>query len=424
MKQCENHVKRFFCAAVLCVLCLCYMTLPVGAAGKQIVIKATEALGADTLALNVELPDSAQGDYEVYRAVAGGALQLIDTIPYNGNGWTSQNGGAWYSYGNRRQIVCFSEAAEMAGEVVFCDTGLQLGQTYSYRIVLKDDWTEETIYSNTVSGSTKLDAPEILKGYASSNTTVKIAWTKVNKAQGYVVYRQSGNTWKAVKTIKKASTVKYTNKKLKSGKTYKYRVRAYVTVNGRKIYGDYSQIYKVKLKKPTVKGSYKRGSVYGPSLNTKKLADVRRVVQSFKDNYIKAGMSNYEKAWIAFCYIRANCDYAWRGWQYNGANTAWGALVYGEAQCSGYARGMKALCDAIGVPCRYVHANTKAANPSHQWNMVKIDGKWYVLDAQGGFFLVGSQTWQKLMGMYWNTKGLPTCSKTDHPKGGFVSSEI
>ena len=58
------------------------------------------------------------------------------------------------------------------------------------------------------------------------------------------------------------------------------------------------------------------------------------------------------------------------GWQYDGANTAWGALVYGEAQCSGYARGMKALCDAIGVPCYYVHANKKALNPSHQWNQV------------------------------------------------------
>ena len=51
---------------------------------------------------------------------------------------------------------------------------------------------------------------------------------------------------------------------------------------------------------------------------------VRRVVQSFKTNYIKKGMSNYEKAFIAFNYLNQNCKYATRGWQYNGANTAWG----------------------------------------------------------------------------------------------------
>ena len=90
----------------------------------------------------------------------------------------------------------------------------------------------------------------------------------------------------------------------------------------------------------SVKGAYKKGSIYGPALNNNQLMQVRRVVQSFKTNYIKKGMSNYEKAFIAFNYLNQNCKYATRGWQYNGANTAWGALVYGEAQCSGYGRGM------------------------------------------------------------------------------------
>lgn len=125
-------------------------------------------------------------------------------------------------------------------------------------------------------------------------------------------------------------------------------------------------------------------------------------------------MSDYDKVLTAFNYLRSNCRYAYRGWQYNYANTAWGALVYGEAQCSGYARGMKALCDAIGVDCRYVHANAKASNPSHQWNQVKVGGKWYILDAQSNGFLLGTNTWIKQAGMSWDTKGLPTCSKTDY----------
>ncbi|MFR9098629.1 MAG: hypothetical protein ACLVI9_01965 [Anaerostipes hadrus] len=47
--------------------------------------------------------------------------------------------------------------------------------------------------------------------------------------------------------MKGYKTVKYTNKKLKKGKTYFYKVRAYKTVE-RKVYGSYS--YKsVKVRK-------------------------------------------------------------------------------------------------------------------------------------------------------------------------------
>ena len=135
-----------------------------------------------------------------------------------------------------------------------------------------------------------------------------------------------------------------------------------------------------------------------------------------KSVHNRKGMSDYDRVLTAYNYLRSNCSYAYRGWQYNYANTAWGALVYGEAQCSGYARAMKALCDAIGVDCRYVHADSKASNPSHQWNQVRVGGKWYILDAQSGGFLLGSRTWKKKAGMSWDTKGLPTCSVTDYKK--------
>ncbi|MDL2258158.1 transglutaminase domain-containing protein [Eubacteriales bacterium OttesenSCG-928-K08] len=57
--------------------------------------------------------------------------------------------------------------------------------------------------------------------------------------------------------------------------------------------------------------------------------------------------------------------------------------MYGEAQCSGYARAMIALLDAVGIECKYVHASKKAINPSHQWVLVKYAGNWYHFDPQG-----------------------------------------
>ena len=56
------------------------------------------------------------------------------------------------------------------------------------------------------------------------------------------VYRSAkkAGSYKAVKTIKKASTVSYSNKKLKKKKAYYFKVRAYKMKNGKRIYSSYS----------------------------------------------------------------------------------------------------------------------------------------------------------------------------------------
>lgn len=63
-----------------------------------------------------------------------------------------------------------------------------------------------------------------------TNTTngVKVQWTKLKKATGYQVYRKSGkeSKWTRIKVINKGTTLKYTDKDVKSGTTYTYTVRA------------------------------------------------------------------------------------------------------------------------------------------------------------------------------------------------------
>ena len=50
-------------------------------------------------------------------------------------------------------------------------------------------------------------------------------------------------------TIKKGKTVTYKNKKLKKGKKYYYKVRAYKTVNKKTGYGAFSATRAVKVKR-------------------------------------------------------------------------------------------------------------------------------------------------------------------------------
>ena len=94
-----------------------------------------------------------------------------------------------------------------------------------------------------------LAAPQRVKAKAGKKRAA-IRWKKVSGASGYKVYRSAkkNGKYKAVKTIKKQRTVAFTNKKLKKGKTYYYKVRAYRTVKGKKVYSPYSKAVKAKIR--------------------------------------------------------------------------------------------------------------------------------------------------------------------------------
>ena len=395
----SSILSRFLIFAIAFLIIGCFAGVsPVKADFEQkIQLNRCYANGSE---INIEsYVQGSQYDYvQIYRADGdpsqGSTFVLLDQMLISTNYWYSDSYGGkyWYTSGDNDKITCFSHSCSVDEDVV--------------------------------SATVKLSAPVVTRCHSYNNKNVKLCWSCTPKAKGYQIYKYTGKKWKRIKTINKKSTLTYTDKKVKEGKTYKYKIRSYSVVSGKKIYSSFSSVRKVSLKRLTVRGDYKANSVYGPSLNSSQLMQVRRVVQSFKTNYIRKGMSEYDKALAAFLYLRSNCSYARRGWQYNNANNAWGALVYNEAQCSGFARAMKALCDGVGVKCKYVHANSKAVNPSHQWNEIRINGKWYIVDAQSGFFLAGSNTWKNMMGMRWNTKGPPKCSASDHKKFGFYGSIV
>lgn len=79
---------------------------------------------------------------------------------------------------------------------------------------------------------------------------VKVSWKKVSGASGYVVqrYNSSKKKYETVKTITKGSTVSYTDGSRNCNTTYKYRVRAYKSYYGTKVYGSYSSAVSGKTK--------------------------------------------------------------------------------------------------------------------------------------------------------------------------------
>ncbi len=101
----------------------------------------------------------------------------------------------------------------------------------------------------TNNSAKKLKKPKISKLKKKKNT-VSIYWDKINTAKGYEISYSTSKKFKknSTKTIKvKRNKKNATIKKLKKGKKYYIRIRAYKTLNGKKIYSSYSKVKSVKL---------------------------------------------------------------------------------------------------------------------------------------------------------------------------------
>ena len=83
-----------------------------------------------------------------------------------------------------------------------------------------------------------------------STTSITVKWSKTTGASGYEVYKYNKNKWVKVKTT---TGTYYKVSKLKAGTTYKFRVRAYKIVSGKKYYGSYSSSVKLTTKTSTPK---------------------------------------------------------------------------------------------------------------------------------------------------------------------------
>lgn len=77
---------------------------------------------------------------------------------------------------------------------------------------------------------------------------ILVTWKKGINAKGYQVQYATNKKFKSKKS-KLVTKTKVTLKKLKRKKTYYIRVRAYKVVNGKKVYGKWSSVKKIKVKK-------------------------------------------------------------------------------------------------------------------------------------------------------------------------------
>lgn len=112
-----------------------------------------------------------------------------------------------------------------------------------------------------------------------------------------------------------------------------------------------------------------------------KAKQLYKAVVDIMDSVITEEMSDFDKELALHDYLVTHCTYSENTDQPSTSDIyrAYGALVNHNAVCNGYAEALQLLFKCVGLESEFVIG--LAGGVDHAWNLVKLDGKWYHLDA-------------------------------------------
>lgn len=134
--------------------------------------------------------------------------------------------------------------------------------SYNYAYTVKSTYTSQgyDVYTCSCGDSYTTNYKAVkklgkvnLKSVSSARKrhTIKASWNKKSGANGYQIYYSRNKNFKklsAKKIVKGGKTTSYVGKNFTKGRKYYVKVRAYKNVNGRKVYGKWSNVKSVKCK--------------------------------------------------------------------------------------------------------------------------------------------------------------------------------
>ena len=275
-------------------------------------------------------------EYEMqifYEATAAPKLTAAPTVKVaNGNNnsvvvtWNAVNYATRYDIYRSDNKKKWTKVGTTTG-TTFTNGGLTYGKTYYYKVTAVNTTSSKT--SAIVSGKTIPNKVTNVRISSVGEKNIKISWDKVG-VTGYEVYMGS----KKIATITKNGTLNCNKTKLKANTVYSFKVRAYKTVSGRKVYGPFSTVVTTKTTtvKPKVTLSIKNydsmtlsvGSVSGAT---------KYIVQSSLDGKTYTLLEEFTKApTLTFINHEVGTNYYYRVTACNSYNRCTGWVVVSKKQ--------------------------------------------------------------------------------------------
>lgn len=145
------------------------------------------------------------------------------------------------------------------GEVLFMKNGMKKTAAVIMAAMLMGTWAvmpaaeDMGIFSQTaiVAEAASVGKVTGLKSKTLSNSEIQLNWSKVKGASGYTVYMRKNGKYNKLGDCKGTS---YTVKKLPNATRENFKVRAYKTVKGKKVYGEYSANWNTATNPQACKG--------------------------------------------------------------------------------------------------------------------------------------------------------------------------
>ena len=241
---------------------------------------------------------------------------------------------------------------------------------------------------------------------ATKGTKATVTWKTAAQADGYEIWFANWyqEKWGSkpvyyaenlTKTITSPRTLSYSFTLSDSNKYYAVGIRSYKTVNGRKVYGDYTYTAPAESLVARVNGSSKssKRTAY-TEINTQGSKDIKQshtlsqksiaAIEAFAKKNFTSDMSDGEKIKKTVDYIRANFKYNYGfqtyyknyvGWAY--ANNA---LVVHSGQCNDYNGAVCEMLNYLGYDARLIIGYYGRQGNQHYWTEVTLGGKVYVIE--------------------------------------------
>ncbi|MCX4319436.1 glucosaminidase domain-containing protein [Lachnospiraceae bacterium 38-14] len=232
------------------------------------------------------------------------------------------NGYEIYRSGKKEEGYILAGTVKGRENTVYTDNTIVPGRTYYYKIL-------PTVSNNGVAGKGSFSAPIKVKTVAKTEITgisslnsgsMQLVWKKVSNAEGYEIYRSTkkDSGYKKIASLRRNAD-KYTDKSVKAGKKYYYKVVTVGKLNGKKITSGYSNpvsnralsrvkissanstledAVKIKWKKVTGATKYKIYRATSSKGSYKHIATVKsngKDTQSYTDKKVTGGKNYYYK---------------------------------------------------------------------------------------------------------------------------------
>ena len=151
------------------------------------------------------------------------------------------NGAVVEMYKNGKWEVVSTKTSNTA--VSHKITGLKAGTQYKFRVraYINDEGGRiYSVYNVTLNEVTAPAAVTNFRSVISAKTAIRFNWNKNTAVDGYEIDMAVGSNWVKQATIEGGNSVAYAQTKLAPDTAYRFRIRAYKTVDGKKIYSAYT----------------------------------------------------------------------------------------------------------------------------------------------------------------------------------------